>query len=326
MKRIVSLLLMVCMLLSCEAVAVSADYVATDNEYYLIEYTVLDHQCARIDTFVTLQSQQFIVPEQVDGYTVTEIGDNAFPFVDTDGPVPLTVVAYIPETVQKMGNNVFSDTQITIVFGGDRAQWSMLCENSGENNPWKSSRNPHRYREGDWLYVITGAVNGVNTAKITDHIGDENTTAVEIPAVLGGCVVREVSAYGLLATGCMSYRSLQTVTIPRECQVLNGHFFLNCRSLRTVYYGGSKTDWAAMDISMADVLEDVTIYYAGGTDMIGDIDGNDKVNMSDVMLFFKLQSGGESYTEPQMISADYNGDGTVNMQDVYACYRDVSGN
>jgi len=76
-----------------------------------------------------------------------------------------------------------------------------------------------------------------------------------------------------------------------------------------------------------DVIDHV-IHTANGGVTIGgdgDITGDGAVNMRDVMVFYKMQSTGESLTEEQKASADVNGDGRINMYDVQMAYRVVSG-
>ncbi len=53
--------------------------------------------------------------------------------------------------------------------------------------------------------------------------------------------------------------SLETITIPKSVKGIGYCAFSGCVSLKTVYYGGSKTEWNRIDKWLNDELESVTI-------------------------------------------------------------------
>ena len=58
---------------------------------------------------------------------------------------------------------------------------------------------------------------------------------------------------------------------------------------------------------------------------LGDPNGDGKINMSDVYLILRYTSGESVPEEQQRKAADVNGDGKINMTDTYLTFRYVLG-
>ena len=57
--------------------------------------------------------------------------------------------------------------------------------------------------------------------------------------------------------------SLSTVVFPSTLKDIGGSAFSGCHNLRAVYYNGSPTSWALLNLSDNPTLQHVTVYFAG---------------------------------------------------------------
>ncbi len=303
------------MLLAIPGTAIADEYIIDDK--YTIEYTVVGEDCVRIDKFSATLTEgntlhEFIIPDKIGNLIVTEIGDEAFPFIQTDTVLVESVYTYIPNTIKKIGVNAFSNTIVNIVYGGTPTEWVALVANTAENNNW--IYNSITYQAGDFHYDIQS-----ENAIIVKYIGDTAITSLEIPRSLGGYSVSGIESHKAVFPSQMS---LQTITIPKECTLIGAHTFYYCSDLKEVYYGGSKTEWESVDIGAFNTpLLNATIYYAGGTGVTGDIDGNDTVNMRDALALYQSLSGRSALSDAAAAISDVNNDGTINMRDVLMLYQ-----
>ena len=59
----------------------------------------------------------------------------------------------------------------------------------------------------------------------------------------------------------------------------------------------------------------------GGVVIHGDVSGDGRINMQDVLLIYQYFRGKADFTDEQILAADVNGDGSVNMTDVLMTYQ-----
>ena len=103
MKKALSILITFCILIVAIILPVSINAATFDNW----EYTVLADNSAEItgyDGYLT----EIIIPSELDGHTVSGIGQNAFTLFDNDEMPEHIVSITIPDTVVSIGKNAFA--------------------------------------------------------------------------------------------------------------------------------------------------------------------------------------------------------------------------
>ena len=118
--------------------------------------------------------------------------------------------------------------------------------------------------------------------------------------------------------------SLKEIRIPGTVASIGDNVFLGCDALEKVTYTGNEEQWNEIEIgegneSLAEsefVIVDV---------LLGDVNGDGKVNGTDTNLIFRHVSGTTELTGDQLKAADVNGDGKVNGTDTNLVFRYVSG-
>ena len=116
--------------------------------------------------------------------------------------------------------------------------WNIQIEIDPENPSYKSEDNVIFDKSGKTLICCAG----------------NRTDGYVIP---DGVTVIDESAF--------FYSSLTSVTIPDSIEKIGQLAFLYCTTISDVYYGGSESDWAAIEIGIGnDSLLNATIHYAGG--------------------------------------------------------------
>ena len=129
---------------------------------------------------------------------------------------------------------------------------------------------------------------------------------------------------GVTAIGAASFygcSSLTSITIPDSVTTIGEWAFPGCTSLNTVYYGGSKEQWEAIEIgSYNSPLQKANIIFAKeeSAEKVGDLTGDGKINSRDVIALMKLVlTPGAHVTTAN----DLNNDGKVNSRDVIALMK-----
>ncbi len=142
----------------------------------------------------------------------------------------------------------------------------------------------------------------------------------------------DIAAYAFY--GC---RSLNEITIPASVTEIGSSAFKNCLNLTDVYYGGTESEWNAVNVAMGnDKLNNAVFHYQSDTDAsFGDLDGNQIINASDAAVLLiaaaAAGSGADSgLTDAQKTAADLNADGALDALDAalilqYAAYVGTGG-
>lgn len=107
LKKWIAMMLVVSLILVGSVVAVSAQSDA------LYEYEVLEDGTARITAYHETfndQIRSLCVPSQIDGYTVTEIGESVF------GRAFYLRTVVLPDSVKVIGRSAFQESGVTQVF------------------------------------------------------------------------------------------------------------------------------------------------------------------------------------------------------------------
>lgn len=120
-----------------------------------------------------------------------------------------------------------------------------------------------------------------------------------------------------IAYGTFSYcTNMQEVYIPASVEYISANAFEGCESLSYVYYGGSQSQWNRLLENTwdgNDALRNVNVYCEGGS-VSADIDGDGTVNNNDVVLLLWHTLFPQDY--PISGDVDLTGDGNVNNDDV----------
>jgi len=239
------------------------------------------------------------IPETIDGYTVTAIGDNAF-----DGSTNVQGI-YIPETISYIGNRAFykcsaiSEIRIPSTVLQIGKQIFMGCD-SLEIVYYDSSYAP---MEGETFFkneAIKKVVFGDNLTTIPDYICyncenleeivlSKNTKQIGHYAFYCCTSLTEINLPdGLINTGWYAFRGLKIkeLVIPdsvtnihnsfRECDELErivfpvsiisvpSQTFYICGSIKEVYYKGNQLDWSGINVaeSSTALLEAEVFFYS----------------------------------------------------------------
>ena len=208
------------------------------------------------------------------------------------------------------------------------------------------------YRQIDTIYDILskcsdpneGYYNGYyynknndRTADITGYDGDAEELV--IPRKIGSYQIKSISDNAF--KDCIS---LKSVTIPAGVTDVGSYAFLNCNNLKSVTISSSVTnigqytfgfrkskytnDYIKIDgFTIKGVKGSVAEEYANEVgfefvaveeEVIGDVDGNGVISVSDVTLIQKYLADLTEFTAEQIKIADVNGDGVVNVHDATA--------
>ncbi len=200
-------------------------------------YTPLKDNTARLDCYNGTLMGKVVIPSEIDGYTVTEIGDSCF-VNQTD----MTSVE-IPSSVTMINDCAFQNCtslkEINFSEGlriVDDYAFSFCTALESISLPdtvtyiGRSSFNYctalERFETGDGAYKIEeNAFNNCYNLK---------------EAILGKDM-RDIRSYAFQECG------LEKVYIPRGVKEI-GYDAFGCESLKQVYYGGSSSDWEGIDI------------------------------------------------------------------------------
>ena len=228
-KRILSLVLMVCLLSSLMVALPIAVGAATEYREGYYTYTV-ENGTATITDCYHLISGDISIPSTLGGYSVTSIGDAAF--YDCGSLTSIT----IPDGVTSIGDYAFeycsSLTSITIPDG-------------------VASIGGSAFSDCESLTSIT-IPDSVTSIGGSAFCGCESLTSITIPDSV------TIIGYRVFS----SCSSLTSISIPDSVTRIATFAFYSCARLSDVYYGGSEADWAAISIGWDnECLTNATIHY-----------------------------------------------------------------
>ena len=117
--------------------------------------------------------------------------------------------------------------------------------------------------------------------------------------------------------------SLTEIEIPETVTAIGDSAFSGCEALETITYAGSEGQWNKIEIGEGnEPLEENEVQV---DILLGDVNGDGKVNGTDTNLIFRHVSGTTELSGNQLKAADVNGDGKVNGTDTNLVFRFVSG-
>ena len=179
------------------------------------DFTYTENDTGVTITGYTGSTGNIIIPSELGGKPVTAIGEKAFFQNKT-----ITSVK-IPEGVTSIGNSAFAQTNLT------------------EVEIPKSVKNIERYAFNCCYNLEEVTIPG--GVQRTGNYAFAYCSRLKQVIISDGVEIIGASAF----YGCSS---LTEVTIPKSVTSIEYEAFTDCDALKTVYYGGSQTDWGKISI------------------------------------------------------------------------------
>ena len=279
---------------------------ATQDEATVFRYEVLEDGTAEITGYNGDESE-LVIPSEIDGYKVTEIGFYAFYNCESISQVK------IPESVTIIGIGAFSHcsniTDITISKNvnmiGDFAFDSCSNLKKVEIPYGVTGINYSTFYNCSSLknIIIPNSVTYITTSAFQKC---SNLTSVTIP--------ESVNKISMMAFADCS--SLTEIRIPKSVTEIGILAFSNCNDNITIYgYTNTVAEKYAIDNNINFIsLDEKTI---------GNINGDGTLSVADATAIQKYLATITELTPEQLVLADYNGDGVVNVNDATAIQREL---
>lgn len=320
MKRLISAL-MACALCVMVLSAGRTVQAATDGQ---LTYEIVDHEVTILDcdheAFGTL-----VVPETIEGYPVTVIGDAAFSECDF-----LTAIT-LPVSLRAIGEKAFYDCNSlkNIYFYGDAPTFEMSCSMcyDHEENPWDDLdfdfSAEHETGPFDNVYATVHYFGGAT--------GWEAITSVDMTG--GGCgrtdprgkltlqQIAPVSLSGTLTAfgeGAVSMELTAQNSYPITLAMLGGAYqlqnLLPGEYTLTLRQTGSVTRTYTLLFQEGETALNLKLHRPG------DLNGDNRYDIGDVARIYAHAKASKLLTGYELICADFTGDGKITVGDTAKAY------
>ncbi len=273
MKRIFAALMSALLLSSCTVTAFAEEF-SESMEWMYGTYSDGTAVISSGASAVFINSGNIVIPSEIDGYTVAEIGWYCF-----TGETGLFSVE-IPETVRSVGNYAFENCYGLNTVNFDSNSVSAGTEIIGEG----------AFTNCYGLYQL----NFPAGLKIIGDKAFDNCSAlstVNIP-------------YGVESIGAEAFAdctALQKINIPISVTELGDDVFEGCTSMLTVYYEGSGAEWDKIEKDENDFWNIPVIFASGETNYTTQLPEETPVELPDY----------EPYAEYNGFTYKIRHDGTV---------------
>ena len=265
----ISLLFAVVLMIALFAVSASA----VTEGYYTYEVENGEATITEVDDSI---SGDVIIPSELGGYPVTEIGDWAF------SPCENLTSVTIGGSVTTIGDKAFSycdnltsvtifDSVTTIGEGAFSYCYSLTSATIPDSVATLSDFDFEN------CYSLTRVAIPDSVTTIGDYAfgGCNSLTSVTIPdcvTIIGFCaftccdsltsvtIPDSITTIGIGAFNCCD--SLTSVTIPNSVTAIGASAFLDCNSLANVYYNGTEGQWKNISVGeYNDTLTNAIIHF-----------------------------------------------------------------
>ena len=229
----------------------------TANAENGFEYTVTGDDATI--TGYTGSAESLVIPSELGGKPVTEIGAMAFSYCSslTKATIPEGVTSIgeyafsycssltevtIPKSVTSMEDRAFYECKAltTVHYGGTQEDWDALKKNIGEENtPLLNANIICAIQESNgFAYTVTG-----DEATITGYTGSAEN--IVIPSELGGKPVTAIADKAF-----EGYKNIVNIYIPKTIKAIGEDAFQNATSslIRFICYEGTENEWANIAI------------------------------------------------------------------------------
>ena len=229
----------------------------TANAENGFEYTVTGDEATI--TGYTGSAESLVIPSELGGKPVTEIGAMAFSYCSslTKATIPEGVTSIgeyafsycssltevtIPKSVTSMEDRAFYECKAltTVHYGGTQEDWDALKKNIGEENtPLLNANTICAIQESNgFAYTVTG-----DEATITGYTGSAEN--IVIPSELGGKPVTAIADKAF-----EGYKNIVNIYIPKTIKAIGEDAFQNATSslIRFICYEGTENEWANIAI------------------------------------------------------------------------------
>ena len=254
------------------AVAVGAE----NYSYGDFSYTVLDDGTVKITDYNNGNAEKVDIPKQINGKSVTSIGDYAFEYC------PSLADITIPDSVTNIGEYAFNNTAL---FKNQTTAekyigtWVVDCDNGATNVTIKDGTtgiaNKAFYNctsltsimiPDSVTYIGKSAFSGC--ASLTTITIPESVTSIDHEAFFKCISLTSISipngvkSIGLRAfVGCTS---LTNITIPSSVTSIGDGSFVNCTSLTEIKVSSENANYASVNGVLYNKNKTTLIYYPAG--------------------------------------------------------------
>ncbi|MBQ3069629.1 MAG: leucine-rich repeat protein, partial [Clostridia bacterium] len=309
-------------------------------------------------------AERVVIPPVLNGKTVTAVADGAFREHKTllYVSLPVTVLsvgdeafmgctalceAALPEALTMVGARAFYNTALSSVtcgealttigeyafgFGGDTpAAVSGFTVCGYEDSAAASYAKAHGFgtvtttRVTDDESGVQAVVQKDVTLVVAEVTGGEAfESATQILEYSDGVKMYDFTVYNT-AEERVQPDSMITFSLP----IPSAFEAEDCRTYRVNEDGSFKNMNAQILngrlVFQTSHLSCYAVIDAGEGRTLGDIDGNQTVNMMDAFLLYAAMGGAKALEADALAVSDINGDGTVNMMDALLLYKTASG-
>jgi len=295
-----------------------------------------------------------VIPDTFNGLPVAGIDDYALEY--EEGIKTLVIGSNVRTIGMYAFGNCRGLTEITIpanvknvdeyVFRGCTSLTDIYCEFTEKPSGWNAYWNTDCAAEVHWMANIDaqGLVYELNSEGTAYTVVgcEELTSYVEIPDTYGGLPVTAIGFGAFWDCTTIEYIEiganvktidmyafvncihLEQITIPATVTTIGDEVFDNCTALTDIY-----CEFTVKPSGWSDIWNDgcdAEVHWLAKDIMLGDINGDEIVNMYDAMVLYQFASGNrDGMTDDQKEAADIDKNGVINMVDVLYLYGYASG-
>lgn len=338
-KKVLALIMCVVMIIGILPVYAFAEDSLSDWTYNVLSE---EDKTAEI-TGYNGTNTELVFPEEIDGYTMVAIADNAFKY-KYNSNCPITSIT-IPDTYKKVGNNVFSNARNlkdinlpnTLEFIGLNAflQTSLYLDTMDE---LLYNKKPLVFYIGE--YLISADQNGdmpdcytvkpgtkliasgafFHCAELKKVIIPEGVEYVNDGAFIWCDQITSVvfpNSVKRIAYGSFAASRLSAVVIPAGVEYIDENAFTDISSMTVYGTIGTLAEEFAIDNGLAFVeLKDV---------VYGDVDEDGVVTIADYASTTSTVTGEIEFNGNQEIIGDMNSDCVIDAFDLFQIDRTING-